>query len=59
MVLATWGERKIVLKTTKLSTTLNASIGHYSSLSVKDFWKKVFEEQMHKGRLIMLGVVYT
>ena len=41
VALASWDERKIVLKTTKASAAVDARLGHQSLLSVEDFRAKV------------------
>ena len=41
VISATWGQRRIVLKATKLSIDVNATLGKFLNMSVDEFKEKV------------------
>ena len=44
---ASWGQREMVLKATKLSFAVNNTLGNYLSLHVNEFKQKVCENIMY------------
>ena len=47
VVLASWGQKEMVLKATKLSHVVNETLGKYLSLHVNEFKQKVCENIMY------------
>ena len=41
VISATWGQRKVVLKATRLSTDVNITLGNFLNMSVDEFKEKV------------------